>query len=196
MKVKNVSFAIIGVGPMMFGSRITETKRSDETHEQLEERTWLRRCTVNQDGNLAIKSTAIHRSLITASKWTSKKLKGSKTYTKRFEAGLICLRPLFEITNGKIELTPKSCYKETLSVPSDGMRGGKKRVIKHFPMLKPGWKIMASFMVTDEALTLEIIEEHAKTAGIHDGLGSQRIGNAGPNGMFVVSDFEMADSEL
>ena len=197
MKMKKVSISIVGVGPLMFGARITEEKRPDETHAQLEERSWLQRCNVDSDGDLCFKSAAIHRSLISASKWTSKKLSGNKTYTKRFEGGMIAAMPFFKITNGSDKpLRPDSCTKLTLDVPSDGQRGGKKRVQKFFPIINPGWRCCAEYYVTDEALTVGIIEEHAKTAGLHDGLGSMRIGNAGPNGMFVIDSVEIEDSEF
>lgn len=197
MLMKKVTIKIVGLGPLMFGSRINEAKRPDETHAQLEERTWRERCLTDSDGHLCFKAAAIHRSLITSAKWTSKKLTGNKTYTKRFEAGMIAATPFFTIYNGKgSTLKPDDCYQLPLDVPSDGQRAGKKRVLKYFPMLNPGWRCDAEFFITDEALTTDVITEHAKTAGLHDGLGSMRIGNAGPNGMFTIESVTEEDSEM
>lgn len=194
--VRNCSFTMIGTGPLLFGRPVFDEKRDDESHAQFDERTWQQKCSTDNDGKLAISSTAVHKCIIAGAKWLSMKLEKNKTFTQRFVAGVFPLDPYFPIANGKPTLTPDDCEKLPLYVPSDGKPGGTKRVWRIFPRLKPGWHCRASFLVTDERITEEVFEKHIRTAGLHDGIGSMRIGKGGPNGMFTVEDFKMTDAEL
>jgi hypothetical protein len=181
----------------MFGRPIHDQKRDDETHEQFDERSWKKRCNVDAEGRLVIGADAVHRSLLSAGRWLSMKLVGKKTYTKRFEAGLVALKPTFPISNGKSTLTPDDCEKTPLYVPSDGKKGGSKRVWRIFPVIKPGWQCSPAFIITDESLLVSgIFEKHIQCAGLHDGMGAMRIGTGGRNGMYTVANIEFEPYEM
>lgn len=189
-------FKITGTGPLLFAQPVFEKKRDDETHDQLEERVWIKKACVDDAGHLAIKSVAIQRSLLAAGSWLGMKLVGQKKYTKRFESGVTADEATFPIRNGKQHLTPKDCERIDLYIPSDGKRGGQKRVWRSFPRLKPGWWIEGSLLVLDEAISEDVFRKHLETAGLYDGLGSMRVGRGGPNGRFVVDKLKFDAFEL
>lgn len=186
-------YTMRGTAPIIYGRPIHAEKRDDETSQQLEERTWRQK--IHKDGDfLAIPSTAVHRGLMAAGAWLSMKLEGNKTYTKRLVAGILTLKPYFILRDENGDgLTEDSIEELPLYVPSDGKRGGPKRVWRTFPRVNPPWSLEAEFVVTDEALTESVLATHARCAGLHDGIGSMRIGNGGQNGMFLVEDLELED---
>lgn len=190
--MRRATFKCVGTEPMLFGKQIVAGKRPDETHDQFEERTWNDRCTVNEEGNLAIPGYAVQRSLVWSAKWLNEKIKGEnkKTYTKRFDCGVMPEHAFFELANGKKILKPSDCEKFTLPVPSQGVRGQGKRVWKSFPRLKAGWWYIASVLILDEAITDDVFRRHLDTAGLYDGMGSMRHGTGGQNGRYVIENLK------
>lgn len=201
MKVQQLTFRLDGFCPLLMGAYIAEEKASDETNQQLEERTWKRRCNVDHEGHLVVPSVAVHRSLIFGGKKLRMKIKGEgkAEYTGLIESGIITESPYFQLHNGKKVLTKDDVIKLSLRVDPTGKRGGKtggKQVEKHFPMINPGWWCDVVFIVLNEKLTLEILKTHAEAAGMYDGLGSMRAGNGGPNGRYVCRDFKLVPKTL
>ena len=185
-EMSKVTLRLKGIAPLLYGRPVFDEKRPNESHDQLEERTWKQRALVDDDGRLCIAAVAVHKSLCAGGKWLGMKIKGEgkKTYTKRFESGIIQVEPMCPVHNGKQDLTIDDIERERLFVPPT--QNAKTRVWRNFPKLKPGWWIEPSFIVTDEKLTEDVIFQHAKCAGMHDGLGSMRIGCGGPNGMYTA----------
>jgi len=195
MGVKQFNFEIRGTHTLMFGRPIHDAKEDDETHEQKDARTWRQRAAVNDSGHLFISAVAVHRSILFAARWLAIKLEGKKTYTKRFESGMLpTSKQEFILTKNGIPLGAKAIIEKPLFVPANGKKNGQTRVWKSFPIIPPGWQLAGEFIVTDEALGIQMFERHLKTSGAHDGLGSMRIGNGGPNGGFIVEKVE--ESEL
>ncbi|MGW8181658.1 MAG: hypothetical protein ACWGQW_23250 [bacterium] len=190
--MRRVTFTCVGTGQLLFGKQIFEGKGDDETHEQMEERTWLNRCNKDEKGHLALPSIAFCRSLVFAAKWLNMKIpgEGKKTYTKRFECGVVPDEAWFPLSNGKKTLKPEDAECLPLSVPSNGQRGGGKRVVRKFPRLSPGWTCKVSLLILDETITEAIFTKHIKTSGVYDGMGSMRVGNGNTNGRFVVEDLK------
>ena len=195
MSIQKVTFRMLGRGPVLFGRPIHEPKRDDESHEQLDQRTWQQRAHVS-DGILSIPSTAVHRSLVFAGSWLSMKLSGNKTFTARLRAGVLATKPYFHLMRKGKPLTIDDVTKEPIYVPSDGKVGGTKRVWRLFPKLVPDWEVEAEFLLTDPLITADVFERHCKASGLHDGVGSMRIGRGGPNGMWQPADLTMAAYEL
>lgn len=184
----------IGTEPLLFGKQILEGKRPDETHDQLEARTWMQRCVVDENGQLAIPGYAMQRSLVWAAKWLGEKIKGEgkKTYTKRFESGVMPENAFFPLSNGKKILTPDDVERLDLPVPSQGKRGQGSRVWRSFPRLKSGWTFTAYLLILDEAITDDVFRRHVETAGLYDGMGSMRHGTGGQNGRYEVESLKFA----
>lgn len=200
MGLSKAKFTMSGLGAILMGRPVHEMKFPDETHEQLQERTWRERALVDGDNELCISATAVHRSLMSAGKWLSMKLAGNKTFTKRFTAGILCHQPMFKIIkNGKpihFKELDKPEYRLNLFVPADGKTGGTKRVWRSFPRVMPNWTVNVELVITDESINAEVMEAHAKCAGLHDGIGSMRIGEGGPNGMWELKDLVLEDYKL
>lgn len=200
MGINLARFTMIGHGPLLYARPVHEAKEADETHDQLNERIWKDRALVDGDNCLCISAVSLHRSLMSAGAWLSMKLEGKKTFTKRFTAGVMCHKPMFQVMkDGKpiraSELN-KSAYRIDLYVPSDGKQGGTKRVWRTYPRVLPPWTVDVELLITDDAITQEVLEAHAKCAGLHDGIGSMRIGRGGPNGLWELSNLTLSEYKI
>jgi hypothetical protein len=79
---------------------------------------------------------------------------------------------------------------ERLYLPSDGRRGGGKRVWKLYPLI-PKWTGVVTVIVTDPTLASkpDKIKEYLAHAGMFIGIGRFRPRNNGFYGRFTVKDF-------
>lgn len=195
MSIQKVTFRMVGQGPILFGKPVHEQKKDDESHEDLDRRIWKQRAHT-PNGVLSIPAAAVHKSLTYAGAWLSMKLSGNKTYTQRLKAGVLAARPYFELTRKGRELTIDDVKEEPLYIPHDGKPGGTKRVWRIFPKLYTDWECVAEFLLTDSLITQEVFERHLIAAGIHDGIGSMRIGRGGPNGHWQPRDVQFAAYNL
>ena len=164
---------------------ISEKKPKSETHADFEKRSWPQRCHVNDDGNVFIPPMAFKNCLSEAAKYKSIKIpgKGQSTYTKHIEAGVLVLDPLV------LPMTLDDLSFEWLHVPSDGQRGGKKRVEKCFPLI-PKWTGTVDFLIFDEQVTEEVFTDHLDDAGSFIGIGRFRPRNNGFYGRFCVESMK------
>lgn len=156
-------------------------KLERETPEEFEKRTWRNRLHVDGDGHVMIPPTAFKNSLSEAVKFTPRKgpTGGKSTWTKNFEAGILVVDPL--ILPEYAEEVP--C--ERLFVPSDGRRGGGKRVWKYFPLIRE-WSGTVKYYVLDNSITREIFELYLQECGKFIGIGRFRPRNNGFYGRFKV----------
>lgn len=111
---------------------------------------------------------------------------GKSTFVKHFKSSI------FANGHMRLGINRNDIQPLWLHVPSDGTRGGSKRVQKGFPVIPAGWKGTASFFITYDKITREIFQEHLDDAGIYCGLGSLRVANGGIGGQFKakVTRFE------
>lgn len=164
-------------------------KLEKEAHDDYEKRTWNNRVHINKDGFMYIPQMAFKNCVSEAAKYLSIKVsgKGNATYTKNFEAGILVLEPLV------LKLKKEQVVGEWFHVPSDGKRGGGKRVWKCFPVIKPeDWGGEVVFHVLDDTIKKDVFEEHIKQAGQFIGLGRFRPRNNGFYGRFKVENIEWA----
>ena len=173
VKLKNVS-------PYSQSRPFMSEKAEEENPRDYEERCWRERMH-DVDGKVFIPPMAFKNCLSEAAKYLSIQIpgKGKTTYTKHFEAGVL-------VTDG-INL-PNKCDEVTgewLFVPSDGRRGGGKRVWKCFPVI-PEWVGEVVFHILDETITEEVFENVLKKAGQFIGIGRFRPRNNGFYGRFSV----------
>lgn len=180
-------FDIIGTSPISFSKAITEPKRTGETHDAYEERTWRLRAHADQTGEAFIPPQALKNCLESVARYLSESVpgKGKATYTKHFASGIMVTEPM--PLGVKAEHIPP----ERLHVPSDGKKGGGSRVWKTFPTL-PTWKTRAQVYVLDPVLLdkPEMIGRYADHAGKFIGFGRFRPQNGGFYGRFKIANFK------
>lgn len=155
-----------------------------EGHDDKEKRTWRNKMHVNDKGVVFIPPMAFKNCVSEAAKYLSVQIpgKGKTTYTKHFEAGVLVTDPL------DLNLKPEDVTGEWLHVPSDGRRGGSKRVMKCFPLI-PTWSGDVIFYIFDDTITEKVFEYHLDQAGKFIGIGRFRPRNNGFYGRFkIVSD--------
>jgi len=179
--MKKAKCRLKSMSPYSQSKYISEKKTRDETSADFEKRIWKERGNWNQDGNLYIPPMSFKNCLSEAAKYKSIQIpgKGKSTYTKHFEAGVLVVDPLV------LPLTRETINWEWLHLPSDGRRGGTKRVEKCF-ILVPSWSGTVEFLILDETITEEVFKEHLIDAGSFIGVGRFRPRNNGYYGRFQV----------
>lgn len=150
------------------------------TAKEHEEKTWMNRMHVI-DGEVVIPPMAFKNCLSEAAKYLGKQIpgKGKATYTKHFEAGVLVVDPV------PIGIKAQDVKGVWYYLPSDGKRGGGKRVWKKYPEI-PKWTGTVTFHIFDKAVTKEVFTEHLVEAGQFIGIGRFRPRNNGFFGRFSV----------
>lgn len=156
-------------------------KQDKEGHDDYEKRTWRERMHVNEGGHVFIPPMCFKNGIAEVAKFLSVNIpgKGKATYTKHFEAGILVTEPL--VLPAKKDDVDGEWY----FVPSDGRRGGGKRVLKCFPVI-PEWSGDVKFYVLDDTITPPVFEHHLKEMGQFIGIGRFRPRNNGFYGRFAV----------
>jgi hypothetical protein len=172
-------------------SRVIQSEKlPKENAKDHEERVWRERCHADEKGNIFIPPTVFKNCLSEIARFLSVQIpgKGKSTYTKHFEAGVL-------ITEGiPLPIKQKDVDGEWLFVPSDGRRGGGKRVWKRFPLIK-NWKGDLTAYILDDTITAEVFREHLEQAGAFIGIGRFRPRNNGYYGRFKVVDMVWQEGE-
>jgi hypothetical protein len=160
-------------------------KKSNESHEDHENRIWRERMHKTKDGYVFIPAMAFKNSLAQAGKWLGRTIpgKGKSTYTKRIEAGIMVLEDMVL----DIKYDDVAC--ERLFVPSDGIRGGGKRVWKNFPLI-PEWEGTVVYTIIDDVISKEAFREHLEQSGMFVGLGRFRPSSNGTYGRFSIKKLD------
>lgn len=173
------------VSPYSQSRPIQSVKSRDETNDDFENRTWKERCHTDENGDVYIAPMAFKNCIAEAAKYKSIKIpgKGGEKYTKHFEAGILCKEIL------PLGVNIKDVKGERLFVPSDGRRGGGKRVWKTFPVFH-SWSGKVEFLVLDETIDEEVFSNHLTDAGQFIGIGRFRPRNNGFYGRFAVKDIK------
>ena len=167
-------------------SKVMESPRNDkELAKDHEERCWRERCHVDKDGRLFVPPTAFKNGLASTAKAYSQTIpgKGKQTWTKHFEMGIQVVEPL------PLAVKLADVRGEWVFVPSDGKRGGTKRVWKCFPVIET-WGGVVEFLVLDDTITKGIFEEYVADFGRFIGIGRFRPQNNGFYGRFKVLSVE------
>ena len=155
-------------------------KLDRESNSDYEVRTWKNRAHVDNDGKVFLPALSIKNALFSAAKYSGKQIQGQgkKTYSQKMASGVLIVKnvPIADQT----EL--KGMW---LHVPSDGMKGGSKRVMKCFPIIE-AWEAEVEVLVLDEIITADILKEFLIEAGNFIGLGSLRVSTGGILGRFSV----------
>jgi len=180
--MRTVIATLKSISPYSQSRRYTDPPKKDkESPKDYEERTWMERCHYTKDGHVFIPPMAFKNCLSEAAKYLSIKIqgKGTATYTKHFESGVLVLEGV------QLPIKKKDVQGEWLFVPSDGKRGGGKRVDKCFPVIHE-WEANVTFYIGDETITQDVFEHHLNEAGKFIGIGRFRPRNNGFYGRFEV----------
>ena len=183
--MKTYSITIKGVSPYSQSKVVGEKRGPKETADDHEARTWRDRLHVNKDGNVFIPPMALKNCIAEAAKYLSVQVpgKGKSTYTKHIEAGTLVTEPIV------LPIKKDDVPGEWLFVPSDGKRGGSKRVNKCFPVIHE-WGGTFTVYVFDEMVTKDVLLQHVEEAGRFIGIGRFRPRNNGFYGRFTVESLE------
>jgi len=184
--MKIAKFQIVGSGPYSQSRPYIKVKLEGEKEDDCENRTWRERVHADTDGRVFIPAMALKNALSEAAKYRAMKIagQGSKTYTAKFESGVIVgedmpIEPGF--FKDKLE-----CIR--LFLPSDGRRGGGKRVWKNMPVFK-NWTAQCEVVVIDEVIDEKVFKEHLAIAGKYIGIGYWRPSKNGQWGRFTYEGF-------
>jgi hypothetical protein len=169
------------VSPYSQSRAVQSLKSRDETHDDYEQRTWRERCHIDAARVVFIPPMSFKNCIAEAAKYKSIQIpgKGKSTYTKHFEAGILCKEPF------SLGVKLDDVQGERLFVPSDGKRGGDKRVWKTFPVFQE-WKGDVEFLVLDDLIDEEVFQSHLVDAGQFIGIGRFRPRRNGFYGRFAV----------
>ena len=185
--MKTVTATIEGVSPYSPSKAIQSVKEKGEGHSDFEERTWKERIHSDKNGDVYIPAVAIKLCLEDCARFLSETVpgKGKATWTKHFEAGIMC------VENAYIGCKVEDAEGEKLFVPSDGKKGGSTRVWKTFPMFYE-WECDVEIIVLDPLLVanIEQIREYLEHSGKFIGLGRWRPRKGGTNGRFKLAKFK------
>lgn len=186
LTVTTATFDLIGVAPLSFSKAVSSPKNTGENADAYEERTWRERMHVAANGEVFIPPMALKLCLEGAAQYLGESIpgKGKSTYTKLFRQGTMAVDPMM------LGVQASEVPGERLFVPSDGQRGGGRRVWKWFPVLRT-WRTRATLIVMDPILVdkPEKIEKYAAHAGKFIGLLRFRPANGGYYGRFDVENF-------
>ena len=177
---------ILGLTPFGFSKAVSSQRKTNERHDDYEERTWREKIHTDAEGNAFINPMALKNCLSDCARFLSENVpgKGKATYTKHFDAGVMVSVPLM------LGVKSANVVAERLFVPSDGKKGGGKRVWKNFPKVDP-WKTHATITVIDATIKPEKLQEYLNAAGQFIGLGYFRPRNGGFWGKFKIENFKI-----
>ena len=186
--MKNVTFTIKGISPYSQSKHIMEPRKERETAEDWEKRTWRERLHYDDKGQVYIPPMSIKSSIAECAKFLSIQIpgKGKSTYTKHFDAGLLCAEPVF------LDVKKDDVPGEWLFLNADGVRGSGKRVMKCYPRIE-NWEGTVHMTILDDTITQDVFEHHLKRAGQFIGIGRFRPRNGGYYGRFTYDNLQVMD---
>ena len=185
--MKIVTCQISSISPYSQSRYHDTAKLNKEQPDDYRARTWREHLHYDKDGIVYIPPMTFKNCLSEAAKFLSVQIpgKGKATYTKHFEAGVLVLEPC------SLGIHKDAVESENLFLPSDGVRGSGKRVIKTYPLIRE-WETTCTFYVQDDMLTKDVFRYHLEQAGTFIGIGRFRPRNNGFYGRFRLADMEWA----
>lgn len=197
MAVRTVTCKLTGQSHLGFSAPIATQNENNEHHDKFEGRTWRERMHTDPEGYVYLQQTSIKNCLVDVATYLGEKVKGkgSKTWTKFFTAGLASTHPLELFHDNGRRVEAAKVEGTSLFVPSDGKRGGPKRVWKTFPVIPPGWTCDVSLLLYEQLLIEdpEKVRDYLEHGGKFIGLGFYRPIRNGDWGRFAVSDFKAGE---
>lgn len=187
--MKTLTVTLQGVSPYSQSRYYVKEIEQGESQDDHYRRTWREHLHVDNNGFVFIPPNSLKNCLSEAAKFLSISVpgKGKATYTKNFEAGVLVTQP------ASLGVRKDDVQMEALFLPSDGRRGGPKRIMKYYPII-PDWSTEADFTILDETVlqssaknkTRTVFHDVLEAAGQFIGIGRFRPRNNGYYGRFSV----------
>lgn len=179
------------MSPVTFGKFHQTESLNKESKEDYENRTWREKAHYNDSGNVVIPGIMLSNCIRASAKFLNKQIpgKGKSTYTKHFNAGITIL------DNIVLKETRETLKRIPVHVPSDGMVGGTKRVIRLFPIVHE-WEGQVTVIIGDDVIVEDVFSEVLQNAGNLIGIGTWRPINRGMNGRFEIKDIKWIDERV
>lgn len=184
------------ISPYSQSKHYVKDKLQGESEDDHYRRTWRNHMHCAKDGEVYIPPGAFKNCLSEAAKFLSIPIpgKGKALYTKNFEAGVLVTKPLH------LGISREAVECENLFLPSDGRRGGSKRVDKYYPFI-PEWEGPVEFIIVDETVLQSCTHDKTKAVMLHVlegagqfiGIGRFRPRNNGFYGRFKVESFTTSE---
>lgn len=184
------------LSPYSQSKHYAKDKLQGESEDDHYRRTWRNHMHSNQDGECFIPPGAFKNCLSEAAVFLSISIPGGgkSKYTKHFEAGVIVVKPLM------LGIKRENVDCECLFLPSDGKRGGSKRVDKYYPYF-PSWEGTVEFLIIDDTVLQTSVTDKTKTvleqvlygAGQYIGIGRFRPRKNGWYGRFCIEGLQIVD---
>ena len=177
--MKTAIVKLESASPITFGRFHNVDYLERELKDAYEKRTWREKVHADQNGNVYLTPMMLKNCLAEAPKFMGSQIpgKGKSTYTKHFEAGILVTDPIY------LGIKKEDVKPLWLHVPTDGQRGGTKRIMKCFPIIHE-WKGEATIYILDEIISREVLQQFLSAAGQFIGMGSLRVRNNGLHGRF------------
>ena len=187
------------ISPYSQSKHYVVDKLQGESADDHYRRTWRNHLHVDASGNVFIPPSTFKNCLSESAKFMSISVpgKGKNLYTKHFEAGVLVVKPIMlGIHRDQIEC-------ENLFLPSDGKRGGTKRVDKYYPFI-PSWEADVEFEIIDETVLQSSAADKNKTVfeivleggGQFIGIGRFRPRMNGWYGRYRIESFNVMEDRL
>ncbi len=177
-----------GISPYSQSAPTQSPRNDNEPYEKFEERVWREHIHSDPEGKVFIPPLGLKNCLSSAARFLGLTIpgKGKSTFTKRFESGVIIADPIY--LDG---LHRDQIASERLFLPSDGKKGGGRRVWKIYPLI-PAWKASATIFVIDPQITKLYMQRHIEAAGRFIGFGRFRPEMGGYYGRFegIIADWK------
>ena len=179
---------LVGTSPYSQSRAIQTEKPQNVGHDEHALKVWREHIHTDENDNAFIPPNALKNCLSEVAKYLSESVPGKRTatFTKHFEAGLFVMDPMMLGVKGK------DVESERLFLPSDGKRGGGKRVWKTYPIFRT-WTAKATIYIVDPIITPAKLEQYLEYAGQYIGLGRLRPRNNGFYGRFKIEAFESTE---
>ena len=189
--MKTIIAMLKGVSPYSQSRYYERDAGQGESADDAYRRTWRNHLHGDSQGVVFIPANSLKNCLSEAAKFMSIGVpgKGKATYTKNFEAGVMVAK------SASLGIRKEDVQMESLFLPSDGRRGGPKRVMKYYPLI-PEWEAEAEFIIVDETVLQSSMKDKSRTvfqdvlegAGQFIGIGRFRPRNNGYYGRFSVEN--------
>lgn len=181
-----VATKITGLSPLSFSRFHGIPKLPKENDDNYGDRTWRERCHYDREsGELYLPPMMLKNALTNAAKYSGEKIKGKgqKTWAAKFKAGVLVLE------GPTIGVKIADVVPESLFLPSDGVAGSGKRVMKIYPRIDK-WSALVTWHVIDDEITESIFAKTIEECGNFIGLGRFRPANNGYYGRFAVESIK------
>ena len=182
---------IEGVSPLSWSRHYRVELLAQEGPDQYEQRTWRERLHCTADGEVFLPPMAFKIALSEFARYRGIKVPGQrgKTYASYFDSSVLCLEPAL------LGISRDDVIGEWVFVPSDGRKGGSKRVDKCFPVIPAGWRASVSMVILDRTIDEETFRDHFSGAGTFIGIGRFRPKNGGYYGRFALRKLTWLDDQ-